>query len=178
MMKKRQRQDQPEDKLFGFYIAAPVLAIGIWRCAFTVPPLVEGITPWPSIASLLLFGFSVVEFDNVLSGYLCDTYVSYSASANAPLAFLRAMLSGTFPLFGQQMFEGLGPNRALYVLAGVATGFCAVAALFFVYGKRIRERSPFAEKSLRMVRDAESGEERCAEKSKDMETDTVAGEFV
>lgn len=45
------------------------------------------------------------------------------------------------------MFEGLGPNNALFLLASMATGFCGVAALLFVYGKRIRQRSPFAEKT-------------------------------
>lgn len=45
------------------------------------------------------------------------------------------------------MFEGLGPNNALFLLAGIATGFCGIAALLFVYGTRIRQRSPFAEKT-------------------------------
>lgn len=150
VLKQRTKQNlplEPEDKLFGFFLGAPALALGLWWCALTVPPLISGISPWPSIISLLLFGFAVVEFDVVLCGYLCDCYVSYAASANAPLAFLRAMLSGCFPLFGHQMFKELGPNFALLVLAGLATGFCAIAALFKVYGKRIRRRSPFAEKS-------------------------------
>jgi hypothetical protein len=84
--------------------------------------------------------------DNVLSGYLCDTYASHAASANAPMAFLRAMLSGIFPLFGQQLFIKLSLNNALFILAAVATLYCGVAILFGVYGKQIRERSPIAEK--------------------------------
>jgi len=155
LFKKNTEQNitvEPEDKLFGFYVAAPVLAIGLWWCALTVPPLAEGISIWPSIVSLLLFGYAVLEFDNTLCGYLCDTYVTYSASANASLGFLRAMLSGTFPLFGTQMFEGMGPNNALFLLASLATVFFGVAALLFVYGKRIRQRSPFAEKTLENAR--------------------------
>lgn len=138
---------QPEDKLFGFYVAAPVLAAGLWWFSWTVPPMVIGISPWVSIASLVLVGFSVVEFDNVLRGYLCDTYASYAGSANAPMAFLRATLSGCFPLFGHQLFYGLGANNALFILAGVATAYCGVAVIFGRYGRRIRERSPFAEKA-------------------------------
>ncbi|KAK4634838.1 Major facilitator superfamily multidrug transporter mdrA [Fulvia fulva] len=146
----RRRADQviePEDKLFGFYVAAPVLAIGLWWFAATVPPLVRGITPWASIISVGLFGFAVVEFDAVLSGYLTDTYASYAGSANAPMAFLRAMFSAVFPLFGTQMFERLGANYALFILAVIATAYCAVAGLFGAYGKRIRQRSPFAERT-------------------------------
>lgn len=60
------------------------------------------------------------------------------------MSFLRAVLSGVFPLFGTQMFEGLGSNFALFVLAGCATGFCGVAVGFGVWGRRVRERSGFA----------------------------------
>ena len=59
---KENRMLEPEDKLFGFLVAAPVLACGLWWFALTVPPLVTGISPWISIASLVLIGFSVVEF--------------------------------------------------------------------------------------------------------------------
>ncbi|KAK3645170.1 hypothetical protein LTR56_009219 [Elasticomyces elasticus] len=138
------KQLEPEDKLIGFFIAAPVLAIGLWWFAATVPPLVPNITPWASIASLMLISYGVVEFDNVLSGYLTDAYTSYAASANAPVAFLRATLSGVFPLFGRQLFDGLGNNNALFMLAGVATCFCGVAVWFAYYGKKLRQRSPFA----------------------------------
>ncbi|KAK4500868.1 hypothetical protein PRZ48_009060 [Zasmidium cellare] len=85
---------EPEDKLFGFYVAAPVLAVGLWIFSTTIPPLTSSLPPWPSIASLTLFGFAVVEFDNVLSGYLTDVYTSYAASAISPMSFLRAILSG------------------------------------------------------------------------------------
>lgn len=76
---------QPEDKLFGFYVAAPILAVGLWWFAATVPPLVIGVSPWVSISSVVLFGFAVVEFNNVLSGYLCDAYASIAGSASAPM---------------------------------------------------------------------------------------------
>ncbi|KAK5742810.1 hypothetical protein LTR17_003058 [Elasticomyces elasticus] len=138
------KQLEPEDKLIGFFIAAPVLAIGLWWFSATVPPLVPNITPWASIAALMLISYGVVEFDNVLSGYLTDAYTSYAASANAPVAFLRATLSGVFPLFGRQLFDGLGNNNALFMLAGVATCFCGVAVWFAYYGKKLRQRSPFA----------------------------------
>ncbi|OTA36174.1 hypothetical protein BTJ68_03367 [Hortaea werneckii EXF-2000] len=56
---------EPEDKLFGFYVAAPVLAIALWWFGATIPPLVEacrhglrslrscssGTPPWSSTMS-------------------------------------------------------------------------------------------------------------------------------
>jgi len=136
---------QPEDKLFGFLVAAPVLAIAFWVFSLTIPPLATNLTPWVPIASLTLVGFSVVEFDTVLAGYLTDTYTSHAASANASLSFLRAVLSGVLPLFGHRVFVGLGPNYAMFVLAGLATVYCGVAVTFARYGKRIRLRSKFAQ---------------------------------
>ncbi|KAK3723561.1 hypothetical protein LTR37_001813 [Vermiconidia calcicola] len=147
---------EPEDKLFGFLVAAPVLASGLWWFACTIPPLAINISPWSSIASLVLVGFSVVEFDSVLSGYLCDTYATYAASANAPMAFLRAILSGVFPLFGHRLFRDVGSNNALFILASVATGYCGIAVLFGVYGKRIRKRSPMAEKTWTAILSTET----------------------
>jgi hypothetical protein len=135
---------QPEDKLFGFLVAASVLAIAFWVFSLTIPPLTANLTPWIPIASLALVGFSVVGFDAVLIGYLTDTYTSHAASANASLSFLRAVLSGVLPLFGHRMFAGLGPNHAMFVLAVLATAYCGVAVLFARYGKRIRLRSKFA----------------------------------
>ncbi|KAI5360207.1 putative major facilitator superfamily, MFS transporter superfamily [Septoria linicola] len=137
---------EPEDELFGFYIAAPILAIGLWLFSLTTPPLAHpSITPYLSISSLALFSYAVVEFDNILSGYLCDTYTSRTASALAPMSSLRAVLSGTFPLFGTQMFQQLGAHRAMFILAGVATGFCGVAWVFGRYGRILRQRSKFVQ---------------------------------
>jgi hypothetical protein len=96
---------------------------------------------------LLPIGFVVVEFDYVLSGYLVDTYASRAASATAAMCFLRAILSGVFPLFGRQLFERLGANNATFILACLATVFCGVAEVFRRYGKAIRHRSHVAEET-------------------------------
>lgn len=144
---KHQEPEEPEDKILGFLVAAPVLAAAFWLFALTVPPLRSNISPWVSIASLVGIGFSTVEFDTVLSGYLADSYGSHAASANAPMSFLRAILSGVFPLFGGHMFSSLGSNHAMFILAGVATLYCGVALCFARYGKRIRQRSRFAQQA-------------------------------
>jgi hypothetical protein len=85
-----------------------------------------------------------VEFDNVLSVYLCDIYADYVASSLAPMSFLRASMSGTFPLFANSMFGKLGPNNALFVLAVLATLFCGFAVLLRFYGETARRRSKYA----------------------------------
>lgn len=101
-------------------------------------------SPFLSIASLVLVGACTNEFDGILQGYLTDSYVAYAASANAPLAFLRGILSEAFPIFAKQMFTNLGSNIAGSVLASIATVFCFIADWFWKYGARTREASKFA----------------------------------
>lgn len=144
---RRDKPLEPEAKLLGYYIAAPVLAVGLWWFACTVPPLITDVTIWVSMCALILVGYGIVEFDSVLCAYLTDTYTSYAGSANAPVAFLRAVLSGVFPLFAPKMFKILGTNNALFLLAAIATAFCGIAIMFKFYAKSIRERSPFAQKT-------------------------------
>ncbi|CAG8412288.1 unnamed protein product [Penicillium salamii] len=142
-LRRKGQPIKPEHKLAGLAIGGPILAIGLWWFAWTIPAAVH--TPWivPAI-SLVLVGYALTELDTTLYGYISDSYLSYSASATAAVAFVRALLSGTFPLFTDQMFDGLGNNVAMSVLAAVATLFCIVPPLFIIYGERIRQASKFA----------------------------------
>lgn len=143
---------KPEDKLTGLAIGAPFLAIGLWWFGWTIPPLVQGANiPWivPTI-SLVFVGYALTELDSVLYGYISDSYLSYSASATAAVAFLRGIMSGVVPLFTRQMFHGLGANVAVSILAGLATLFCVVPPLFLCFGERIRQRSKFANYSWKI----------------------------
>ncbi|PYI06242.1 MFS general substrate transporter [Aspergillus sclerotiicarbonarius CBS 121057] len=139
---------KPEDKLIGLAIGAPVFAIGLWWFAWTIPPHAENIHWIIPTISLAFIGYALNEFDTVLYGYLSDSYLSYAASGTASVQLLRALLSGAFPLFTRQMFDGLGNNVAASLLAALATAFCAVPLLFLFYGERIRAKSRFAKYSL------------------------------
>lgn len=147
--KSKGRDVTPEQKLFGFFVAAPLLAIGLLIFAATIPPL-SHVTPWVPIVALAGIGYSVIEFDTVLSGYLTDAYGPYAGSANSPMSFLRCILSGTSPLFSKLMFEEMGtnaPNNAVFLLAGFALIFCGVALWFGLKSKDIRKKSKFTDKT-------------------------------
>jgi hypothetical protein len=150
---KHEEQDlplEPEDKLLGFSIGAPMLAGGLRWFAWSIPPLVPNVD-WivSAIAiALALVGYACNEFDAVLAGYLADSYLSYASSGFAALSMLRSLMSAAFPLFAEQMFDGLGANVASSILAAVATVFCIVPPVFTKYGRRIRARSKFARHSL------------------------------
>lgn len=143
---------QPEHKLMGFSIGAPMLAIGLWWFAWTIPPEVPDVHWIVSVMPLVLVGYALNEFDAVLAGYLADSYLSYAASGFAALSFVRSMLSATFPLFAPYMFNGLGANVAASILAAMATVFCLIPPLFTKYGHSIRARSKFARHSLEVYK--------------------------
>jgi hypothetical protein len=158
-IKKQGRPLVPEDKLMGFLIAAPINAIALWCFAWSIPPRVGNVSPWISIAALIPIGFATNEFDQVLTGYLCDTYSTIAGSANAPLSFFRAMLSAAYPLVTAKMFTKLGNNVAVSILAGLATLYCGVAWAFWKHGKAIREASPWVKANGAALQGPEKVEE-------------------
>lgn len=144
---------EPEHKLIGFSIGAPMLACGLWWFAWTIPPRITDVHWIVSTISLVLIGYALNEFDSVLAGYLADSYLSYAASGFAALSLLRSTMSAAFPLFATHLFDGLGANVASSILAALATLFCIVPFLFTKYGKKIRARSKFARYSLQVYQE-------------------------
>lgn len=142
----------PEDKLIGFAIGAVLLAVGLWWFAWTTPPQAQSVHWIVSMLSLLLVGYATNEFDCVLAGYIADSYTIFAASAFASIAFLRALCCAMFPLFAYRMYTDISPNLATSILAAVATVFCAGPVLFLRYGRKLREKSPFAKYSLQAYR--------------------------
>ncbi|OQD77508.1 hypothetical protein PENDEC_c002G05180 [Penicillium decumbens] len=156
MVHKHEEQDlplEPEDKLLGFSIGAPMLAGGLWWFAWTIPPLVPNVNWFVSTLALVLIGYACNEFDAVLAGYLADSYLSYAGSGFAALSMLRSLMSAAFPLFAEQMFDGLGANVASSILAAVATVFCIAPPILTRFGKKIRARSKFARYSLEVYQE-------------------------
>jgi len=143
----------PEYKLRGLAYAAPTLAASLWCFAWTIPPKVHGLHWIVSAASLLGVGYGRNELAIVLNGYMADSYLSYSASAFAAYALVRCLLSATFPLFAPMMFQSLGANVAVSILAGAMTVFSVFPLLFQRHGKSIRERSKFAQHSIQVYKE-------------------------
>ena len=153
ILRRKQEQGKaitPEDKLVGFVLAAPALAVGLWWFSWTVPPMVLHVHWVVSMLPLVLVGFAVNEFDCVLIGYIGDSYTVFSASALAGMCLLRPWLSVTVPFFGTKLFTNLKPNIGGSLLAAAATVFCIVPVVFTRYGERIRQASKFARYSIKV----------------------------
>ena len=135
---------EPEDKLTGFVIAAPVMDLSLWWFSWTVPPQGAQLHWVVSMAALIFVGFAANEFNSVLAGYLEDNYTLFSASAFASLSLFRSLFPAAFPIFAKQMYSKLGANYASCILATMATVFCVCPLIFLKYGKCLRESSRFA----------------------------------
>ncbi|PLB36799.1 MFS multidrug transporter [Aspergillus candidus] len=144
----------PEHKLFGMWFAAPGLTIGLWIFAWTIPPSVPAVHWAVSSFALCLVGFGLNEFSTVLSSYVTDVYLNHAASANAALSFLRVTFGAFFPLFAPRMFDDLGANKAVSVLAIFSTFICLVPPVFHLYGRQLREKSKFSQYSTTAVSDS------------------------
>ncbi|KAL8838449.1 MAG: hypothetical protein Q9170_002124 [Blastenia crenularia] len=151
ILRRKQEQGKaasPEDKLMGFILAAPALAVGLWWFSWAIPPMVLHVHWIVSMLPLVLVGFAVNEFDCVLIGYIGDSYTVFSASALAGMCLLRPWLSVMVPFFGTKLFTNLKPNIGGSILAAAATVFCVVPVVFKKYGERIRQASKFARYSI------------------------------
>lgn len=155
MRKKLGIPVEPEDKIRGFAYGTPALAVGLWWFYGTTPPSLDSVHWIVPTLPLVLIGFGVNEIAYTLSGYLTDTYTVYAASAFSGLAFVRAVVSGIMPIIGYVVFEEIESYVPGFVVAAIATLFCAVPFAFYRTGKTLRERSPFAQYSLEMNKETQ-----------------------
>jgi len=70
--------------------------------------------------------------------------IKSAASALAGNTFLRSLCGAAFPLFASKLFTGLGINWAATLLGCIAAVLVPIPVLFYMYGQRIRAKSPFA----------------------------------
>lgn len=150
LLAKRRKQGkalEPEDKLFGFALGAPVLAVALWWFAWTIPPEVH--THWVvSMLALIPAGFALNDITFTLQGYLADSYTIYAASAFAGGLLVRSLLIAVVLPFTHDMYTNITANAATSILAAVGTMFCVSPYILLRHGKAIRKASPFAQYSL------------------------------
>ncbi|GAA5841535.1 hypothetical protein JCM3766R1_003979 [Sporobolomyces carnicolor] len=131
----------PEARLPLCCVAGVMLPVGLFWFAWTTQPSVHWIVP---IIASFPFGMSMVLVFLTMFSYLIDVYYVFAASALAANAVLRSLLGFAFPLFTRAMFERLGTQWALTLLAFLALAFTPIPFLFYYYGDRIRAKSTFA----------------------------------
>ncbi|CAG8157996.1 unnamed protein product [Penicillium olsonii] len=131
----------PEYRLPPAILGGFLTPIGLFWFGWTTRPSIHWIVP---IVGSGVFGFGTLLTFMGIFTFLVDAYPKYAASALAANGFTRSSFAAVFPLFGVQLYEGLGIQWATSLLAFLTVAMVPFPCIFFIYGKSIRGKSRFA----------------------------------
>jgi DHA1 family multidrug resistance protein-like MFS transporter len=131
----------PETRLPVMIAGSFILPIGLFWFAWTSSPKIN---PAPQIISGVVTGCGILMIFMQGLNYIVDVYRLNANSGIAANTMLRNVFGAAFPLFGMQLYDRLGVPWATSLLAFLAVAFIPGPLLFYVYGKRIREKSKFS----------------------------------
>lgn len=131
----------PEQRLVPMMYAGWTMPAGLALFAWTQRASLHWLFPCLGMY-LLGFGFYII-FQNCLN-YLVDTYTRYSASAMGANTVMRSLFGAGFPLIAPRMFESLHTTWGTTLLALVALVMYTIPFIFYKFGEKIRQRSPYS----------------------------------
>ncbi|KAE9993962.1 hypothetical protein EG327_002296 [Venturia inaequalis] len=143
-------QADPEARVQMAKVAAVVFPISLFWFAWTTYTSIHPIVP---VIASAFWGWSFYTLILMTYTYTEDSYRTYAASALAGLGFIRNLAGGGFPLFGRQLFESQGYQKAGTILAALACALVPIPFILEKYGKRLRLRSPWAREHMEDVSD-------------------------
>lgn len=126
---------KPEYRLPLLMYVGPCMPFGLFLYGWTAQYEVHWAVP---LLGTLFVGVGLIACFMCINTYLVDSFTLYAASAMAANTILRSIFGGVFPLFGLQMYQGLGLGWGNSLLAFVALALCPIPWVFYHYGERIR----------------------------------------
>ncbi|KAF2467807.1 MFS general substrate transporter [Lindgomyces ingoldianus] len=126
---------KPESRLISCIIGAIVTAGGLFLYGFTALKT-HFIIP---LVGMAVFSIGAMNIMMAIQLYTIDGF-QYPASAFAAISVLRCIFAGAFPLFGPKLFESLGINWGVALLAFLVLGVgLPLVMLLYVFGPRLRK---------------------------------------
>ncbi|EXL42537.1 hypothetical protein FOCG_14998 [Fusarium oxysporum f. sp. radicis-lycopersici 26381] len=113
----------------------------LWR-GFAFP--LRLLSKEPIVFSLGSCSMGIFSIYLAVFNYLADTYHGYASSALAAQSLCRNILGGVFPLVTARMISSLTLKGTGGLLGGLGLLLTGIPWLLYIYGQRIRARSPFA----------------------------------
>ncbi|BGO94746.1 hypothetical protein NBRC10512_007307 [Rhodotorula toruloides] len=145
----------PEARLYSAFGGGIFVPLGAFIFCFTSYPQCHWIGS--AIGIVILYIGMYLTYLTAFS-YLADAYALYASSALSAMSFVRNCVGAVFPLFTQSMYDRLGIQGATGLTAGLGTLLSVTPFILFIYGARLRARSPFAKELAR--REAEERAKR------------------
>ncbi|KAH6957941.1 major facilitator superfamily domain-containing protein [Ilyonectria sp. MPI-CAGE-AT-0026] len=133
----------PEFRLVPSIVGSIVIPVAIFGFGWTSYSSIHWIVP---IIFSSFFGFGIILVYSAIFTFLVECYPMYAASALAANSFVRSSFAAAFPLFGYQLYQGIGFQWATSVLAFLALAMSPFPYIFYVFGKRLRKNSRFSAK--------------------------------
>ncbi|CAG8973086.1 hypothetical protein HYALB_00009390 [Hymenoscyphus albidus] len=131
----------PEHRLYAAMLGSTMLPISLFWFAFAPNRDVHWIVP---VLAGVPFGVGNTTIFISVTTYLLDVYQAKNgASALAANGILRYTFGAVFPLFTVQMYCAMGVKGAGSVFAGVSCLLMPLPWVFWLWGKRLRERSRY-----------------------------------
>ncbi|KAF2791820.1 MFS general substrate transporter [Melanomma pulvis-pyrius CBS 109.77] len=126
---------QPESRLLSCIIGGTLTVGGLFMYGFSA-----GKTHFivPLIGSTI-FAMGAMNVMLAIQLYTLDGF-KFPASAFAALSVLRCIFAGVFPLFGEKLFEKLGVDWGVALLAFLVVGIgLPLVTMLYVFGQRLRK---------------------------------------
>lgn len=142
LMKRNNNTGRPEFRIPLMVPGSLLIPIGLFIYGWTA----QYKTHWigPNIGAAVFAAGIIIGFQCIQT-YLVDSYTRYAASAISAATFLRSLAGFGFPLFAPYMYNALQYGWGNSLLGFIALGLGVPAPwLLWFFGKKLRERSPFA----------------------------------
>ncbi|GAA5861875.1 hypothetical protein JCM5353_007126, partial [Sporobolomyces roseus] len=136
----------PEARLYLSLVGGLVFPAGAFILAFS-----QGRGHWfGAVVGMFLIFYGVYTIYLAVFTYLADVYTIYASSALSGQSLCRNLAAFSFPLFTEQMYEGMGYQWASFLAGMLALMLAATPFVLIKYGPSIRAKSKFAKELARM----------------------------
>lgn len=130
-----------ENHLLPGLFASPIIFIGLFLFAWTARPSVHWMVPTIGLGLSILGTYFTVQSVFL---YIPNIYPRYAASIFSANSLSRSLFAFAAILFSRPMFQGIGIDGGVSLLAGFMV-LCTIGMwVLFRFGKAMRERSRFA----------------------------------
>ncbi|KAI1070963.1 hypothetical protein LB507_010991 [Fusarium sp. FIESC RH6] len=132
---------EPEFRLWPAIVTAPFLPISLFWLGWTN---YASVPTWSGLGACFLFGIVLMAIYVGSYEYITDSYGEHSAIALASITMSRYLIAGGMVMAARPMYEGIGVHWTMTLLGCIAVMLTPAPLLFWKYGAKLRERSPYA----------------------------------
>jgi len=139
-LKRNNGLSTPEARAIPSLYMTWCLPVGLFIFAWTSYPRITWVAP---LVGTTIFGIGFYSVIFTVSSYLSDGYGHYAASALGASVLVRNVSGAAFPLFSRQMFQRLGNQWSLTLVAFLALAICPLMFVLRFKGPALRQKSPY-----------------------------------